>query len=155
MHATLDSQLPIFLFFFIRHCSARRGLSGPFATRIQGRMQFLRFFIIVRVFENYFSFLDLISSKDCTHEYKLLNFSDLKKVAKTFFKNAIYQSETNHIFLAKEFWSQCHILRFLTMSYDLTGGWSLWAFAHTEGQFCPCGLLPTGGGSAGRAGHPT
>ena len=41
------------------------------------------------------TFLDLINSKDCTHEYKLLNFSDLKKVAKTFFKNAIYQSEKN------------------------------------------------------------
>ena len=46
-------------------------------------------------------FLDLINSKDCTHEYKLFNFSDLKKVAKTFFKNAIYQSEKKHIFLAK------------------------------------------------------
>ena len=42
---------------------------------------------------NWQHFLDLINSKDCTHEYKLLNFSDLKKVAKTFFKNAIYQSE--------------------------------------------------------------
>ena len=29
-------------------------------------------------------FLDLINSKDCTHEYKLLKFSDLKKVDKTF-----------------------------------------------------------------------
>ena len=54
-------------------------------------------------------FLDLINSKDCTHEYKLLNFSDLKEVDKTFFKNAIYQSEKKHIFLAKSFWSQCHI----------------------------------------------
>ena len=54
-------------------------------------------------------FLDLINSKDCTHEYKLLNFSDLKKVAKTFFKNAIYQSERKHMFLTKEFGSQCHI----------------------------------------------
>ena len=42
---------------------------------------------------NWQPFLDLINSKDCTHEYNLLNFSDLKKVAKTFFKNAKYQSE--------------------------------------------------------------
>ena len=50
-------------------------------------------------------FLDLINSKDCTHEYKLLNFSDLKKVAKTFFKHDIYQSEQKkekHICLAKK-----------------------------------------------------
>ena len=44
--------------------------------RIQGRMQFFRFFIVFRVFEKDFGnlFLDLINSKDCTHEYKLLNF---------------------------------------------------------------------------------
>ena len=45
---------------------------------------------------NWQPFLDLINSKDCTHEYNLLNFSDLKKVAKTFFKNAIYQPEKKH-----------------------------------------------------------
>ena len=39
-----------------------------------------------------------------------MNFADLKKVDKTFFKNAIYQSEKKRIFSAKEFWSQCHIL---------------------------------------------
>ena len=46
-------------------------------------------------------FLDLINSKCCTHEYKLLNFSDLKKVDKTFFKNAIYQSEKKTHFFSK------------------------------------------------------
>ena len=51
---------------------------------------------------NWQPFLDLINSKDCTHDYQLLNFSDLKKVDKTFFKNATYQSEKKtHIFLAK------------------------------------------------------
>ena len=44
------------------------------------------------------SVLDLINSKTCTHVCKLLNLSDLKKVAKTFFKNAIYQSEKKHTF---------------------------------------------------------
>ena len=38
-------------------------------------------------------FLDLINSKCCTHEYYILNFSDLEKVDKTFFKNTKYQSE--------------------------------------------------------------
>ena len=50
---------------------------------------------------NWWPFADLINSKDCTHEYKLLNFSDLKKVAKTFFKNTIYQSGKYFFFLAK------------------------------------------------------
>ena len=36
------------------------------------------------------AFLDLINSKYCTHEYNILNFSDLKKVDKTFFKNTKY-----------------------------------------------------------------
>ena len=40
---------------------------------------------------NWWAFGDLINSKACIHEYKLLNLSDLKKVAKTFFKNVIYQ----------------------------------------------------------------
>ena len=45
------------------------------------------------------SFLDLINSKDCTHEYNILNCSDLKKVDKTFFKNTKYQSEKKtHLF---------------------------------------------------------
>ena len=48
---------------------------------------------------NWQPFLDLINSKDCTHEYNLLNFSDLKKVDKTFFKNAIYQSEKENIYV--------------------------------------------------------
>ena len=44
-------------------------------------------------------FLDLINSKDCTHEYNLLNCSDLKRVDKTFFKNTKYQSEKKtHLF---------------------------------------------------------
>ena len=42
---------------------------------------------------NWWPFADLINSKDCTHEYNILNFSDLKKVDKTFFKNTKYQSE--------------------------------------------------------------
>ena len=46
---------------------------------------------------NWQPFLDLINSKDCTHEYNLLNFSDLEKVDKTFFKNTKYQSEKKHI----------------------------------------------------------
>ena len=62
-------------------------------------------------------FLDLINSKYCTHEYNILNFSDLEKVDKTFFKNTKYQSEKKHIFLAKEFWSQCHILRIIYVLY--------------------------------------
>ena len=67
---------------------------------------------------NWQPFLDLINSKDCTHEYYILNFSDLKKVAKTFFKNTKYQSEKKkHNFLAKEFWSQCHILRIIYVLY--------------------------------------
>ena len=44
---------------------------------------------------NWWPFADLINSKDCTHEYNILNFSDLKKVDKTFFKNTKYQSEKN------------------------------------------------------------
>ena len=48
---------------------------------------------------NWQPFLDLINSKDCTHEYKLLNFSNLNKVDNTFFKNVIYQSEkATHLF---------------------------------------------------------
>ena len=47
---------------------------------------------------NWQPFLDLINSKDCTHEYNLLNCSDLKKVAKTFFKHTKYQSEKENIF---------------------------------------------------------
>ena len=43
-------------------------------------------------------FLDLINSKCCTHEYYILNFSDLEKVNKTFFKNTKYQSEKNTFF---------------------------------------------------------
>ena len=35
-------------------------------------------------------FLDLINSKAGTHVYKLLNWSDRQKVAKTFFKNTKY-----------------------------------------------------------------
>ena len=62
-------------------------------------------------------FADLINSKDCTHEYNILNFSDLEKVDKTFFKNTKCQSEKKHNFLAKEFWSQCHILRIIYMYY--------------------------------------
>ena len=62
-------------------------------------------------------FLDLINSKCCTHEYNILNFSDLEKVDKTFFKNTKYQSEKKHNFLAKEFWSQCHILRIIYVLY--------------------------------------
>ena len=42
---------------------------------------------------NWWAFGDLINSKACTNVYKLLNLSDLKKVAKTFSKNAIYPSE--------------------------------------------------------------
>ena len=52
---------------------------------------------------NWQSFLDLINSKDCTHEYTLLKFSDLKKVANTFFKNAKYQSERTTHFFSKRF----------------------------------------------------
>ena len=63
------------------------------------------------------AFLDLINSKYCTHEYNILNFSDLEKVDKTFFKITKYQSEKKHIFLAKEFWSQCHILRIIYVLY--------------------------------------
>ena len=64
-------------------------------------------------------FLDLINSKCCTHEYNILNFSDLEKVDKTFFKNTKYQSEKQkkNIFLAKSFWSQCHILRIIYVLY--------------------------------------
>ena len=50
---------------------------------------------------NWQPFLDLINSKDCTHEYNLLNFSDLKKVAKAFFKNTKYQSENKTHFFSK------------------------------------------------------
>ena len=46
-------------------------------------------------------FLDLINSKCCTHEYYILNFSDLEKVDKTFFKNTKYQSEKNTYFFSK------------------------------------------------------
>ena len=46
---------------------------------------------------NWQPFLDLINSKDCTHEYQLLNFSDLKKVDKTFFKNAIYYKKSEKL----------------------------------------------------------
>ena len=79
--------------------------------RIQGRifrfdsMSHANFqlFIVFRVFEKRFwqPFADLINSKACIHEYQLLNFSDLKKVDKTFFKNTEYQSERKRIFLAK------------------------------------------------------
>ena len=50
---------------------------------------------------DWWPFADLINSKDCTHEYNILNFSDLKKVDKTFFKNTKYQSEKKTHFLAK------------------------------------------------------
>ena len=46
-------------------------------------------------------FLDLINSKCCTHEYNILNFSDLEKVDKTFFKNTKYQSEKKTPFFSK------------------------------------------------------
>ena len=62
-------------------------------------------------------FLDLINSKYCTHEYNILNFSDLEKVDKTFFKITKYQSEKKHNCLAKDFWSQCHILRIIYVLY--------------------------------------
>ena len=39
---------------------------------------------------NWWPFTNLINSKRSTHVHKLLNLSDLKKVARTFFKNAIY-----------------------------------------------------------------
>ena len=39
---------------------------------------------------NWWPFTNLINSKPSTHVHKLLNLSDLKKVARTFFKNAIY-----------------------------------------------------------------
>ena len=69
---------------------------------------------------NWQPFLDLINSKDCTHEYNLLNFSDLEKVTNTFFKNTKYQSEKNYnIFLAKSFWSQCHT--YITVFENLVG----------------------------------
>ena len=51
---------------------------------------------------NWWPFADLINSKACTHEYQLLNFSDLKKVDKTFFKNAIYQSEKKNTFFQQK-----------------------------------------------------
>ena len=46
-------------------------------------------------------FLDLKNSKAGTHVYKLLNLSDVKTVAKTFFKNTKYynKSETLHVTL--------------------------------------------------------
>ena len=47
------------------------------------------------------AFLDLINSKCCTHEYYILNFSDLEKVDKTFFKITKYQSEKKHFFFSK------------------------------------------------------
>ena len=40
---------------------------------------------------NWWPFTNLINSKPSTHVHKLLNLSDLKKVARTFFKNAIYR----------------------------------------------------------------
>ena len=46
-------------------------------------------------------FLDLINSKCCTHEYYILNFSDLEKVDKTFFKNTKYQPEKKTHFFSK------------------------------------------------------
>ena len=52
---------------------------------------------------NWWVFGDLMNSKACTNVYKLLNLSDLKKVAKTFFKNAIYQSEKNTLFQQNNF----------------------------------------------------
>ena len=84
--------------------------------RIQGRMQIFRSISCFWMF-NLQPFLDLINSKCCTHEYYILNFSDLEKVEKTFFKNTKYQSEKKHICLAKEFWSQCHILRIIYVLY--------------------------------------
>merc|ERR1712110_1223611 len=59
------------------------------------------FFKVFRVFECLKHFLDLINSKYCTHEYNILNFSDLEKVDKTFFKITKYLSEKNTFFLAK------------------------------------------------------
>ena len=76
---------------------------------------------------NWWPFADLINSKDCTHEYNILIFSDLKKVYKTFFKNTKYQSEKTHIFLAKEFWSQCHILS-VKRSLSRPAGVAKWSF---------------------------
>ena len=60
--------------------------------RFQGRMHIFRFFIVNRVFECLIDelFGDLINSKACTKVCKLLNLSDLKKVAKILFKNTKY-----------------------------------------------------------------
>ena len=105
---------------------------------------------------NWWPFADLINSKDCTHEYNILNFSDLEKVDKTFFKNTEYQSEKKTtFFLAKEFWSQCHTLRIIYVLYvyymciiyvlymyyiicirSVFAGFS-WVFG-VRGDFCMC-----------------
>ena len=97
--------------------------------RIQGRMQIFRSISCFWMF-NLQPFLDLINSKYCTHEYNILNFSDLEKVDKTFFKITKYQSEKKHNFLAKEFWSQCHILRiiYVLYMYYMCFCWLLLAF---------------------------
>ena len=42
-------------------------------------------------------FLDLINSKCYTHEYNILNFSDLEKVDKTFFKNTKYYKKSENL----------------------------------------------------------
>ena len=68
--------------------------------RIQGRMQIFRSISCFWMF-NLQPFLDLINSKCCTHEYYILNFSDLEKVDKTFFKNTKYQSEKTLVFFSK------------------------------------------------------
>ena len=52
---------------------------------------------------NWQPFLDLINSKDCTHEYQLLNFSDLKKVDKTFSKTRFTSQKQNTFFQQKNF----------------------------------------------------
>ena len=64
---------------------------------------------------NWWPFTDLINSKDCTHEYNILNFSDLKKVDKTFFKNTKYQSEKNTYLFSKII--LCHIYIYVLYVY--------------------------------------
>ena len=47
---------------------------------------------------NWQPFSDLINSKDCTHEFQFLNFSDLKKVDKTVFSKTRFTSQKKNTF---------------------------------------------------------
>ena len=84
-----------YMFAFFIYFGGRRQEALAFNNHwnIHVRCQNYHFVICLvnPVFEKGFGglFVDLINAKGCTCLWKLLNLSDLQRVAKTFFKNAI------------------------------------------------------------------